>query len=75
MNTPVELYPHRIRYVDLEVDVVRRPGEPPVLIDQEDLQEAKRHRLVLPPLYERALEEARRLMAAEGPFHRNSALI
>lgn len=37
VNTPVELYPYGARYVDLEVDVVRRAGEPPVVIDQEKL--------------------------------------
>ncbi|HOV87438.1 MAG TPA: DUF402 domain-containing protein, partial [Syntrophobacteraceae bacterium] len=37
INTPVELYPYGARYVDLEVDVIRRAGEKAFLIDQEKL--------------------------------------
>jgi len=37
INTPVELYPYGARYVDLEVDVVRRAGEPAFMIDREKL--------------------------------------
>jgi len=37
INTPVELYPYGARYVDLEVDVIRRAGEEAFLIDQEKL--------------------------------------
>ncbi len=37
INTPVELYPYGARYIDLEMDVVRRAGEPPFFLDREDL--------------------------------------
>jgi len=37
INTPVELYPYGARYIDLEIDVVRRAGEPPFIVDREDL--------------------------------------
>lgn len=37
INTPVELYPFGARYVDLEIDVVRRAGENPFVIDRERL--------------------------------------
>jgi hypothetical protein len=37
INTPVELYPHGVRYVDLEVDVVRRVGEKPFMVDRDIL--------------------------------------
>jgi hypothetical protein len=37
INTPVELYPYGARYIDLEIDVVRRAGEPPFFLDREDL--------------------------------------
>ncbi len=37
INTPVELYPYGARYVDLEVDVIRRAGEDAFLIDREKL--------------------------------------
>ncbi len=35
INTPTELYPYGARYVDLEVDVIRRAGEGAFLIDRE----------------------------------------
>jgi Ribonuclease G/E len=38
INTPIELYADRVRYVDLEIDVVQRPGEPAQIIDEHDLQ-------------------------------------
>lgn len=37
INTPVELYPYGARYVDLEVDVIRRAGEEAFVIDREKL--------------------------------------
>lgn len=37
INTPVELYPYGARYVDLEVDVIRRAGEKAFEIDREKL--------------------------------------
>lgn len=37
VNTPVELYPYGARYVDLEVDVIRRAGEQAFEIDREKL--------------------------------------
>ena len=37
INTPVELYPHGARYVDLEVDVIRRGEEEPFLVDRDAL--------------------------------------
>lgn len=38
VNTPIEIYLNRVRYVDLELDVVQRPGEPAHLIDEPDLE-------------------------------------
>ena len=40
INTPIEFYPDLIRYVDLEVDVVRWPGGQVKLIDEADLRRA-----------------------------------
>jgi hypothetical protein len=37
INTPVEFYPYGARYVDLEVDVIRRAGENAFEIDREKL--------------------------------------
>lgn len=38
INTPTELYPYGARYVDLEVDVIRRAGENAFAIDQEKFE-------------------------------------
>jgi hypothetical protein len=38
INTPVEFYPDRIRYVDLEIDVITWPGGRVEVIDQEKLE-------------------------------------
>lgn len=40
VNTPIEFYPDFIRYVDLEVDVVRWPDGRVKLTDETDLREA-----------------------------------
>lgn len=37
INTPVEFYPDRVRYVDLEVDVVREAGGKPRIVDLDKL--------------------------------------
>ena len=37
INTPVELYPYGARYVDLEVDVIRRGEEEPFMVDRDTL--------------------------------------
>ena len=38
INTPVEFYPEKIRYVDLHVDVVLKRGGRPEIIDRDQLQ-------------------------------------
>ncbi|MBP1740200.1 MAG: hypothetical protein H6Q48_2493, partial [Deltaproteobacteria bacterium] len=39
INTPVEFYPDRIRYVDLEIDVVQMPDGQVYVTDETDLEE------------------------------------
>lgn len=58
INTPIELYADRVRYVDLEIDVVQRLGEPAQIIDEPDLLRIAH--FVSPNLIERA-----RAVAAE----------
>lgn len=60
INTPVELYADRIRYVDLFVDVVRRAGGKPRIVDEKELDEATRQGLLPMKLRNRALEIARK---------------
>lgn len=58
INTPVELYPYGARYLDLEVDVVRRAGEGPFLIDQEKLNLLARRGAIGPLLMKKAMDVA-----------------
>lgn len=58
INTPIEIYSDRVRYVDLEIDVVQRPGEPAQIIDEAELERLVH--LVSSTLIERA-----RAVAAE----------
>ena len=62
VNTPIELYPDRIRYVDLHVDVVRRGREGPRIIDQEKLESITRKGLISPRLQKKAIEISRHLL-------------
>lgn len=62
INTPVEVYPYGARYVDLEVDVVRRASEPPILLDREKLAFLTREGIIAPSLEQKALETAEQLM-------------
>lgn len=62
VNTPVEMYPYGARYVDLEIDVVRRPGEPAFLLDRERLELLAREGYVSQNLRARALEVAQAIL-------------
>jgi hypothetical protein len=66
INTPVELYPQRIRYVDLEVDLIRRGEEAPFLIDQESLALLAARGMIGRVLKEKALEVAKGLNEGLG---------
>ena len=61
INTPPEVSLRGIRYLDLYVDVVLKPGEEPRIIDAEELEEARGRGLLSEALYRRALEEAEKL--------------
>jgi hypothetical protein len=58
INTPVELYPWGARYVDLEVDVVRRPGEAPRITDRERLVILHQEGFISSSLMQRAVSMA-----------------
>jgi len=72
VNTPVELYPNRIRYVDLHVDVIKRANEPPQMIDQRKLESAIAKGLISPRLCRKALDVAQRLAKELGSITRRS---
>lgn len=62
VNTPVEFYDTGARYIDLEVDVVRREGEEPYLIDRERLALLSSSGQISSRLERKALEVAESLM-------------
>ena len=55
--TPVEVYRGKIRYVDLEVDVVMKPTGLPRVVDEDLLERAFRESRVPESLFRRAKEE------------------
>jgi len=57
--TPVELFSDRARYVDLHVDVIRRPDGEVAVVDEEELAAAVEEGLVSEPLAEKARGVAR----------------
>ncbi len=67
VNTPIEIYADRVRYVDLEIDVVQRPNEPSQIIDKCELEGIAQY--VSPRLIARAqavAAECARLLCAHG---------
>lgn len=54
INTPVEVYSSRIRYIDLEIDVVEWPDGRREIIDVKDLDRAESLGTVTPALAEKA---------------------
>jgi hypothetical protein len=58
INTPVELYSYGARYIDLEIDVVRRAGKPPFIVDREDLALLVKEGKISRQLEKKAMEEA-----------------
>jgi hypothetical protein len=63
VNTPIELYPDHIRYVDLHVDVVKRKGETPRIIDEDQLESITKEGFISPRLREKATNVSRKLLA------------
>ncbi len=58
INTPPEVSSQGIRYLDLHVDVVKRPGEPAEIVDVDKLENAYSEGRLTEALYKKALEEA-----------------
>ena len=61
VQTPAEIEPGVVRYVDLEVDVVRMPDGRVTVVDEDDLDAAVRVRGITPDLAEQARTVAHRL--------------
>ena len=64
INTPVEFYPDRIRYVDLEIDVVMFPDGRTEVVDEVKLRKRMEEGYLGAELLDTALSEASRLMAS-----------
>ncbi len=61
VNTPVEFYPDKIRYIDLHVDVVMREGGRPEIIDRDHLERLVGDGYIKEELASKALELAEAL--------------
>lgn len=62
INTPAELYPDVIYYVDLELDVVRWPDGTTRIVDQEVLVDKREKGFISPFLADKAQDEANRVV-------------
>ena len=62
LNTPIELYPYAIRYVDLEVDVCVWPNGKVEKLDEEKLDEALEEGLVTERLVKIVRAKAQQIM-------------
>ena len=64
LNTPVELYPHAIRYVDLEVDVCIQPNGAVQVLDLEKLEKALERGFISKGLFETVKGKADEITSA-----------
>ncbi len=62
INTPPEVGSSGIKYLDLYIDVVKRPGSEPEIVDAEQLEKAYHEGLITDQLYKRAKAEAERVV-------------
>jgi protein associated with RNAse G/E len=62
LNTPIELYPHGIRYVDLEVDVCVWPNGKVQKLDEKKLKEAAADGIITPKLVKIIKEKLQEIM-------------
>ena len=78
VQTPAEIEPGVVRYVDLEVDVVRMPDGRVAVVDEDDLDAAVRVRGITPDLADKARTVAHRLadiLRAGGDWREADALL
>ncbi|MEM1939045.1 MAG: DUF402 domain-containing protein [Acidilobaceae archaeon] len=62
INTPPEVSFKGIRYLDLYIDIVKRVSSEPELVDLRELEEAYNVGLISSGLYEKALDEAKKII-------------
>lgn len=61
VNTPVEVYPKALRYLDLEVDVCSRPDGTVKVLDMEKLEKALEKRFICNSLFETVKEKVKEI--------------
>jgi Ribonuclease G/E len=61
LNTPVEIYPKAIRYVDLEVDVCIHPDGTNKILDVEKLEKALERGYISKKLFEKTKEKVKEI--------------
>jgi hypothetical protein len=74
INTPTEFYSFGARYVDLEVDVIRRAGEKAFAIDEEKLDMLVRKGCIGKGLRENAVLTADRILRSLNRGKKNDSL-
>lgn len=68
INTPVEVYPTKIRYVDLEVDICVWPDGASEVIDEEMLERAANELVITKRLYEKVKAKVGELQASSDIY-------
>jgi predicted RNA-binding protein associated with RNAse of E/G family len=64
LNTPAEVYPKAIRYVDLEVDVCIKPDGTVKILDMEKLEKALEKGFISRKLFEIVKEKVKKTTGA-----------
>ena len=62
LNTPVEVYPNAIRYVDLEIDICIQPDGTAKLLDMEKLERALEKGVISKKLFELVKEKVNEII-------------
>jgi len=66
LNTPVEVYPKTLRYVDLEVDVCVLPDGTTKVLDMEKLEKALERGLISKAFFQKILEKVEEIKRVYG---------
>jgi len=66
LNTPIELYPHGIRYIDLEIDVCKWPDGRTEVLDEEEFENAIKEGLITQKMVEIVREKVREILKDLG---------
>ncbi|MDH5481602.1 MAG: DUF402 domain-containing protein [Candidatus Bathyarchaeota archaeon] len=62
LNTPLEVYPNALRYVDLEVDVCILPDGTVKTLDEKKLEKAEEKSFISKTLYESITEQVKKIL-------------